>query len=158
MVEEQHSSEETKGLVWTQWCYKGKVLTHLGPQRKLHKSGISNQRFFPRGQSVLKWSLRELQPDSTPSGHADELPSPVLPGLTRPFPQVFNQWFSSYHTRDLSIKPIFFFTNLLFLCLQYFLTFFGFGLKINLIYLINIMSRGDSEMWNSEHFPAECHI
>jgi len=43
-----------------------------------------------------------VQPGSTHSSHTDELPSPVLPVLTRSFPHVFNQWFrpwlSSSHT------------------------------------------------------------
>jgi len=64
----------------------------LGLQGKLHKEGISNQRTFPSGGSALKWGLREVQPGSIPSDHT-ELPSPVLPGLTRSFPQVLNQWF-----------------------------------------------------------------
>jgi len=47
---------------------------------------------IPQCQSTSKWGLREVQPGSTPSGHTAELPSPVLPELTGPFPQVLNQW------------------------------------------------------------------
>ena len=42
---------------------------------------------LPQWQSALKWDLREVQPGSTSSGHTDELPSSVLPGLTGPFPR-----------------------------------------------------------------------
>jgi len=48
---------------------------------------------LPQWQSALKWGLREVQPGSTPSSHTDELPSPVLPGLTVSFSQVLHQWF-----------------------------------------------------------------
>ena len=43
-----------------------------------------------------------MQPGSIPPSHTGELPSPVLPGLTRSLTQVLNQWFklglSSSHT------------------------------------------------------------
>ena len=46
-----------------------------------------------------------MQPGCTPSCPTAELPSPVLPGLTRSFPQVLYQWFrprlNSYHTMVL---------------------------------------------------------
>jgi len=43
--------------------------------------------------AALKWGLREVQPGSIPSNCTAKLPSPVLPELTRSFPQVLNQWF-----------------------------------------------------------------
>jgi len=49
------------------------------------------REILPQWQSALKWGLGEVQPGSTPSSHTAELPSPVLPRLTRCLPQVVNQ-------------------------------------------------------------------
>ena len=56
-------------------------------RRKIFTTEISPERDPSQQQSALKWDLREVQPGSTPSGHTAELPSPVLPGLTGPFPR-----------------------------------------------------------------------
>ena len=62
----------------------------LGPQGKIPQGRDIQPETLPQWQSALKWGLREVQPGSTPSGHTAELPSPVLPGLTRSFPQVLS--------------------------------------------------------------------
>jgi len=64
-----------------------------GLQGKASPRRDLQEEILPQWQSALKWGLREVQPGSTPSGHTAELPSPVLPGLTRSFPQVLSQWF-----------------------------------------------------------------
>jgi len=51
------------------------------------------EEILPQWQSAFKWGLGEVEPGSTPSGHTDELPSPVLLWLTRCLPQVVNQRF-----------------------------------------------------------------
>ena len=86
-------------------CHKRKVLTHLWRSRLTGKTpqGRNLQpECLPQWQSALKWGLTEVQPGSMPSSHTAELPSPVLPGLTRSFSQVLNQWFrlwlNSSHT------------------------------------------------------------
>ena len=106
-VEGWYGSVEAKGLAWMEWRYnsKDKVLTHLWRSRLTEKTPQGRDlqpETLPQWQSVFKWDPREAQPGSTPSYHTGELSSPVLPGLTRPFPQVLIQWFrpglSSYHT------------------------------------------------------------
>jgi len=89
-VEEQYRNVIAKGPVWMEQYYKGKVLTHLWRPRLTGKTpqGTDLQpEILPQWQSALKWGLREVQTGCTPSSHTAELPSPVLPGLTRSFPR-----------------------------------------------------------------------
>jgi len=84
----------------TEKCYKGRKEDYLPISEGSRLAGESSTKeedlqkeIFPQWQSALKWGLREVQPDSPSSSCTAELPSPVLPGLTRSFPQVLNQWF-----------------------------------------------------------------
>ena len=89
--------------------FKWKVLSHLWRERlpgKTPQGKDLQPDILPQWQSVLKWGLREVQPGSTPSGHTAELPSPVLPGLTRSFPQVLNQWFRPWLNSSHTISSI----------------------------------------------------
>ena len=113
-VEEWYRGVVAKGLAQMEWCYKGKVLTHLWILRFAEKTPQGKDlqpEILTQWHSTLKWALREVQPGSSPSYLAAELPSPVLPGLTRSFPQVLNQWFrpwlNSYHTVGLATTPVF---------------------------------------------------
>ncbi len=63
-----------------------KLTRTLGAQNSSTKGDLQRES-LPPWQSALKWGLREVQPGSTPSSHTGELPSPVLPGLTGPFPR-----------------------------------------------------------------------
>jgi len=81
-------------------CQKILGLQNTSPTRKHLKE------ILPPWQSALKWGLREVQAGTTPSGHTSKLPSPVLPRLTRSFPQVLNQWFSPWlNSAFTSIMP-----------------------------------------------------
>jgi len=53
-----------------------------------------------------------VQAGSTPFGHTCELPSPVLPRLTRSFPQVLNQWFSCDSTVTVHLVTVIQVTNI----------------------------------------------
>ena len=79
-----------------------KTLTHILGLQRNSKGNNLQKEILPQQQSALKWSLGEVQPGSTPSGHTAELPSPVLPRLTQCSPQVIYQWFrpsfNSSHT------------------------------------------------------------
>ena len=80
-VEEWYRGVVAKGLAQMEWCYKGKVLTHLWILRFAEKTPQGKDlqpEILTQWHSTLKWALREVQPGSTPSGHTDELPSPVL--------------------------------------------------------------------------------
>ena len=75
---------------------KEEKLTHIQESRLVaenSKRSHLQKEILPYLQSALKWSLGEVYPGSTPSGHTAELPPPVLPGLTQSLPQVINQWF-----------------------------------------------------------------
>ena len=89
---------------------EGKKIAHLyqkipGLQGKASPKRDLQPEILPQWQSALQWGLREVQPGFTPSNHTSELPSPVLSGLTGPFPQVLNQWIrpglSSSHTQGI---------------------------------------------------------
>ena len=96
-------SEMIKGTNRERMLTQRSRLTGKTPQEKDLPPEI------PQCQSTSKWGLREVQPGSTPSGHTAELPSPVLPGLTRSFPQVLNQcfrqWLNSSLTACLHFSP-----------------------------------------------------
>ena len=90
-----------KGITTKEWWWKDqhsrkvlkrKKITHLfqkslGLQEKASSKRNLQPKIPPQGQSALQWHLRDMQPGSTPSYHTAELPSPVLPGLTRSSPR-----------------------------------------------------------------------
>jgi len=69
------------------------MLTHVLSLQKNSKGSNLQKEILPQWQSALQWGLGEVQPGSSPSGHAAELPSPVLPWLTQCLPQVISQRF-----------------------------------------------------------------
>ena len=67
------------------------MLAYVLSSQENFKGSDLQEETLPEWQSALKWSLGEVEPGSTPSGHTGELPSPVLPWLTQCLPQLVNQ-------------------------------------------------------------------
>jgi len=68
-----------------------KMLAYVLSSQENFKGSDLQEETLPEWQSALKWSLGEVEPGSTPSGHTGELPSPVLPWLTQCLPQLVNR-------------------------------------------------------------------
>jgi len=67
----------------------GKLTWVLGLPKRTPRSDLQRE-ILPQWQSALKGGLGEVEPGSTLSCHAGELPSPVRLQLTQCLPQVVN--------------------------------------------------------------------